>query len=260
MPLLAHRSAGKIINAALQKRHYVALGNMALHSQNFWNVFSRYLTGKGEYPHVFSVRTPTGLIKPTLYSYYDLLTLNEIFFRGDYLSKSMDRVVVDIGSNIGLSALYFLSRNTQSHCYLFEPDPRNVERLNKNLSEFKSRFTLSDSAVADKEGPVQFGLDFNSGRYGGLNADFGKFMTVNCVHINTVLKRILSENEVIDILKIDTEGTEISTIAAIDPVYLPKIRKIYIEAEPTTLLHEDFFHQNQYGTVCQLTSKSPGTQ
>ncbi len=256
MALLAHRSAGKILGAAFQKRHYVALGKMAMQSADFWDTLSRYLTGKGSYPHRFEVRTPTGLIRPTLYSYYDLLTLNEIFFRGDYLSGPDDRVILDIGSNIGLSALYFLSRSPDARCYLYEPDPRNVERLKDNLKDHSVRTLINDCAVADQEGIVRFGLDETSGRYGGLKVDFGKFTTVQCVHINSVLKRVLAENDHIDILKIDTEGVEIPTVAAIDRAYLPKIRKIYIEAEPTTKLHPEFFHQHQYGTVCQLTAKS----
>jgi len=44
----------------------------------------------------------------------------EIFCRLDYLAKTDIKVVVDIGSNIGISALYFLSRNKQAKCYLFE--------------------------------------------------------------------------------------------------------------------------------------------
>lgn len=256
MALLAHRSAGKIIEAALQKRHYAAFARMARFSGSFWDTLSRYLTGKGDYPTRVPVRTPLGTIRPTLYSYYDLLTLNEIFFREDYPASPSDRVVVDIGSNIGLSALYFLTRGPDAHCHLFEPDPRNVDRLKDNLSAFADRFDLSDSAVADQTGSVRFGLDLTSGRYGGLKVDFGNFTTVDCVHINTVLKTISDRHAGIDILKIDTEGAEIQTIAAIDPAYLLKIKKIYIEAAPDRDIHPGFFRQRQYGTVCQLRNKA----
>jgi FkbM family methyltransferase len=112
--------------------------------------------------------------------------------------------------------------------------------------------------VADQTGTVRFGLDVNSGRYGGLKVDFGQFTMVQCVHINSVLEKILGQHERIDILKIDTEGTEIDTIAAIDEKYLSKIGKIYIEAEPKINLHPEFFQRKQYGTVCQLTNKSVG--
>lgn len=257
MALLAHRSAGKIMEAVLQRRHYVAFGKMALLSGSFWDVFSRYLTGKGEYPTACEVRTPSGPVKPTLHTFYDLLTLNEIFFREDYPATAADRVIVDIGSNIGLSALYFLTRGPETHCTLFEPDPRNVGRLKENLADFSQSYDLNECAVADQAGTVRFGLDVTSGRYGGLKSDFGHSTMVQCVHINTALKKTLDRHGRIDILKIDTEGSEIETIAAIDKTLLPRIRKIYIEAEPTTKLHPEFFTQKQYGTVCQLINKQP---
>lgn len=230
---------------------------MIVMADNFTDTLARYLSGKGEYPATVPIRTPAGLIRPKLYSYYDLLTLNEIFFREDYSAKRSDRVIVDIGSNIGISALYFLTQSPTSHCYLFEPDPRNVERLKENLGGFTERVTLSDSAVADQTGIVRFGLDVTSGRYGGINVDFGNFTTVQCLHINQVLSNVLTERPHIDILKIDTEGAEIPTVAAIDEMYLPKIRKIYIEAEPRSELHPNYFTQRQYGTVCQLENKNP---
>jgi FkbM family methyltransferase len=252
MPLLAHRSLSKILGAAFQKRHYRAAVQMGLQTTDFFDVFKRYLSGKGNYPFTCSVRTPTGIIKPTLYSYYDLLTLNEIFFRNDYPATSNDKVIVDIGSNIGLSALYFLTRTSDATCTMFEPDPKNVERLTHNLENFHGRYLIKEAAVSDQTGQLKFGLDVISGRYGGLGVDFGHFITVSCVHINTVLKEVLAQHDHIDILKIDTEGSEIKTIKAIAPDFLMKIKKIFMEAEPTESLHPDFFSQRQTGTVCQL--------
>ena len=72
-----------------------------------------------------SVNTPVGMYDMTLYSCHDILTVNEIFCRNDYPASQDLRVVVDIGSNIGISAAYFLTRNNQVRCYLFEPDPKN---------------------------------------------------------------------------------------------------------------------------------------
>src|SRR5688572_9903353 len=102
----------------------------------------RYTFGTGRYPVQIPVRTPLGWLSPTLYSHHDLLTLNEIFCRLDYAVGPTPRVVVDVGSNIGLSALYFLTRDPSVRCYLFEPVPQNVERLRGNLAGFEERFTL----------------------------------------------------------------------------------------------------------------------
>ncbi len=44
-------------------------------------------------------------------------------------------VVVDFGSNIGISALYFLTRNQDIKVYLFEPVPQNILRLKKKTNK-----------------------------------------------------------------------------------------------------------------------------
>lgn len=254
MPVLAHRSIDKLVQSAFQPRHYKALLNMSRRSGSFLETIHRYLTGKGTYPCRLPVRTPLGEIRPTLYSFYDLLTLNEVFFREDYEAGADDRVIVDVGSNIGLSALYFLTRRPESVCYLFEPDPRNVGRLKENTAAFAARCVINEKAVADLDGPARFGLDVNSGRYGGLTADFGRFTTVQCVHINGVLNAVLAEKGFIDILKIDTEGTEVRTLNAIAPETLRRIGKIYCEAAPGEAFRPEGFRQEQYGTVCRYVN------
>jgi FkbM family methyltransferase len=145
---------------------------------------------------------------------------------------------VDVGANIGLSALYFLTRNSQSRCYLYEPLSTNVERLRGNLSPFADRFVLHQVAVADREGRLSFGVE-PTGRYGGLQThqtdDFADragahYIDVECQHINSVLAAVLEKEGKIDLLKIDTEGAEMATVAAIDPIYRRHIGVIYMEA------------------------------
>lgn len=255
MGMFAHRSITQTLRALFEGRHYKALANMAVLSGSFGAVLIRYLTGKGRYPFVCEVKTPLGRIAPTLYSYHDLLTLNEIFFREDYAADGNERVIVDIGSNIGLSALYFLTRNKNATCYLFEPDPRNVERLRGNLSAFTERYILKAAAVADRSGRLEFGLDVISGRYGGLGVETGHSMPVDCVHINEALIDALAQHGRVDLLKIDTEGSELKTIQAIDARLLPKIGKIYCEALPGAPLHSDVFKQTGKGTVTRLVNR-----
>jgi FkbM family methyltransferase len=185
------------------------------------------------------VRTPLGIQTPTVYSHGDVCTVTEIFCRHDYRAGSEAEVVVDIGSNIGLSALYFLTRTPRSRCYLYEPVPSNVARLRANLAAFTDRWTLNEVAVADREGRLSFGVE-STGRYGGLQAfqhqDFlsrwnqASFTEVQCVHINAVLAEVLAREGRIDLLKIDTEGAELDTVAAIDPDYRRRIGVIYVEA------------------------------
>jgi FkbM family methyltransferase len=219
--------------------------------QNVPDALKRYLFGVGTYPVSIPIKTPIGVVNVCLYSRHDMLTVNEIFCRKDYPADRNVSVVVDIGSNIGISALYFLTRNTHSRCYLFEPDPKNVIRLHRQLENFKGRFEVTECAIADQDGQVTFGVE-TSGRYGGIDVAAEESITVQCRHINAVLAEILNKEKTIDIIKIDTEGVEIATVKAIDEKLLKNVKRVFIEAVAEEHLRPEIFVQRTYGPIVQL--------
>jgi FkbM family methyltransferase len=158
-----------------------------------------------------------------------MLTVNEVFCREDYRAGADARVVVDVGSNIGISALYFLTRNPAARCFLYEPVPENVERLRLNLSGFDNRYEVEQVAVADVEGELPFAVE-PTGRYGALDREVADPITVRVRHVNSVLEEVLRREPVIDVLKLDTEGAEARTVEAIREDLLPYVRTIYLEA------------------------------
>jgi FkbM family methyltransferase len=219
-----------------------------------WQALRRYLSGTGRYPWDVAVRTPLGTVTPRLFNRMDLLTLNEIFCRLDYPLDEQPKVIVDLGSNVGLSALYFLTRNQQSRCYLFEPVPENLARLKQNLRSFQDRYVLDPTAVADVDGTVDFGVE-PTGRYGGIGVKTGRSIQVRCRSINAVLEEVLRREDRVDLLKIDTEGAEERTLVAIEPALLDRIGAIYAEARPHRPLLPDWFRQEQYGEVVRLFNR-----
>ncbi len=250
--MIGHRSLTQILSAFFGRHHYIALWNMVRFYPDFAENFQRYIFDSGNYPYHIRIRTPAaGIVQPILYSLHDLLTVNEVFCRHDYFADEKVQVVVDIGSNIGISALYFLTRNQTSRCYLYEPVPRNLARLKTNLAAHEARYVLEPVAVANKCSIVEFGTE-PSGRYGGIGLELAETIQVPCVHINTVLEQVLDKEQRIDILKIDTEGAELDIVQAIRREYLERIQRIYFESPPQNRLYPDLFEQKQYGGVCQL--------
>lgn len=254
---LGARGIHRTAKALLQKEHYVALWNtLWVYDHPFRNLW-RYLTARGDYPYSPAVRTPLGKVYPTLYSFHDLLTVNEIFCRKDYPAAASASVVVDIGSNIGISTLYFLTRNPQSRCYLYEPDPNNVAKLKYNLKDYHNRYVLHQKAVSYHAGKLAFGLE-STGRYGGIGLKTKDIIEVDTVSINQVLESVLAKEIRIDVLKLDIEGLEEETVAAIDGKYLPRIRRIYMEYLSDTPLPNLFpkhFVQVQRGSICQFINR-----
>jgi len=113
-----------------------------------------------------------------------MLTVNEIFCREDYYCNGSVNVVVDLGSNIGLSALYFLSRNDKAKVYLFEPDPKNYRGSNRTWQDM-------NPGIFWKIRPWRMllvHLSLASNRRAGTEDGVatGEYIEVSCLNINDV--------------------------------------------------------------------------
>jgi FkbM family methyltransferase len=256
--MLNHRSFKLIARSAVGPRNYTALARAAWIYECPFAAVSRYFSGGGHYPCSVRVRTPTGPQSVTLFGGQDAITVHEIFCRQDYRCPSPPRVVVDIGANIGVSALYFLTRSSSVYCELYEPDPRNLPKLSHNLRGYRERFTLHEMAVADREGVLSFARE-PTGRYGTLETDSWVWhnpagietdrISVRVAHVNTVLDRAISRHGAVDLLKIDTEGSELATLLAIEPALRASVRHIVIEWAEEDIKLEGFSALRSCDTV-----------
>jgi FkbM family methyltransferase len=247
---IAGRPLNAILSAPVQRRHYVALAGMFAAYPDFTDVCGRYLLGRGTYPTSIKVRTPLGHADIRVDSFHDLLTVNEIFARKDYHAPRDIDVVVDIGSNIGISAIYFLTRNRDSRVFLFEPLPRNIDALKANLRGYEARYVLREVAVGTNNGMVEFGWE-DTGRYGGVGRAGKRRLDVPCRDINDVLAEILREVGRIDVLKIDVEGSEEDLLRHASREHLRRIRRIYAECDGRRIELPGFRHR-QYGPIARF--------
>jgi FkbM family methyltransferase len=165
---------------------------------------------------------------------HDYCTFFEVFCRRDYVVKKSGIVVVDIGSNIGISARFFLE-NGAEFIYLYEPNQENLEYLDKNIVNFFQRYALESKAVSIATGTNLFEFE-TTGRYGRLadksNLDDGiarNTTEVEVIGISDVLASVFLDHGSLDILKIDIEGLEVEIVKAIPTSYLSKIKMIQYE-------------------------------
>lgn len=226
---LRDRDLKRLLAAPLQRRHWRgAFRGLTVYSQPA-EAFRRYVTNTGEYPWSPVLKTPLGPVRPTLTSYHDLLTVHEIFCRQDYGRAQDASVVVDIGANVGLATLFFLTRRADAHVYCFEPDPANIARLRGTLAGLEGRYELDERAVTpDQREQVSF---VPRGRYGHIAGDdHPDAVLLAAVGILEALGNILSHEPEIDLIKIDTEGSESTLLAAIqDSPFQERVRTIVYE-------------------------------
>jgi FkbM family methyltransferase len=154
------------LTAPFRLRNYRAVVGSLRAYENPVDGLSRYVRGTGEYPWTTTLRTPIGPVELLVPHPHDVRTVNEVFCRHDY-GGGTPRVVVDVGANIGVSALYFLTRRPDAVVHAWEPLASNLGTLRRNLAPFAGRAHLHERALAPEAGPATF-LAEPVGRYSGL--------------------------------------------------------------------------------------------
>ncbi|KAE8372301.1 S-adenosyl-L-methionine-dependent methyltransferase [Aspergillus bertholletiae] len=180
---------------------------------------------------------------------------NEIFQAHEYDVATLGKApfIIDVGANIGLFTLYMKEKYPLAKILAFEPAPENFEALNRNLA-----FHMVATAVAY---PYALGAEAGSApltyfpnvpgnstlnmeekkchielfreKYSVTFADdmFGgaREIVVPVNRLSYFLDRFHSEIDVIDLLKIDVEGTEMEVLGGIDDADWHKVQNIVIE-------------------------------
>ena len=252
---IGDRELGVVLSALLKRQHYTAALNLRKVCGNPRDLLGRYLFGYGHYPTDVALKRPDGgEISLRAYTRDDIFTINEVFCRHDYPVLPADRVIVDFGSNIGVSAAYFLTAAPDSFVYLYEPLPTNTQRLRTNLHGFEARYELNEVAVGNMDGQGEFGWE-PTGRYGGVGVQSGQYLSVACIDSNETLQHIIAVNGRIDVLKIDIEGLEGAIIQRLTPAIATRIDRIYAEhvftSNPLAITHDYL----QFGSIARFSRK-----
>lgn len=228
-PARHHRTLKLAFMAVGRWRNYRSIYRVFARCREPIAFLRRYIGNTGRYPAEIAISTPAGPVSINVFSPDDIQTVNEIFFRGDYDTPTRDTVIVDFGSNIGVSAIYFLTRNRDAFVYCHEPLKQNIERFERNLRPFSGRYHLSAMAVGEADGEVDFGYE-PTGRYGGVGRnDTGQSVRVECRDSNNILQEIIDRHGGIDLLKVDIETLEEAVVRRIPAPLAAKIRHILVE-------------------------------
>jgi FkbM family methyltransferase len=122
------------------------------------------------------------------------------------------RTIVDLGSNIGGSVLYFACRYPTARIYGVEPDPGTFRKLQANVAPLENVEVLP-LAVGDRDGRAEF---FPNPRTwaSSLKRTFvtGPAITVQVRTLDTLLDEIGLHR--VDLVKLDIEGSEHDVLRA----------------------------------------------
>jgi FkbM family methyltransferase len=161
--------------------------------------------------------------------YKDIFILREYKF-----SSSTDNpFIIDCGSHIGISVLYFKKIFPRSKIIAFEANPLTFKFLKKNITQNKlEQVAVYNNAVGKKKEEINFYIGdnkkgtWNWGDSAVKNAWYDpniyKTIKVPALRLSTFI------NQQIDLLKLDIEGSELTILEEIEKKF-PLINEIYIE-------------------------------
>ena len=134
------------------------------------------------------------------------------YFRDEQMRFESDRpdpVIIDCGSHIGLSVLYWKHLYPGARITAIEADPTNVHALRRNVGQLPD-MTVIHAAVSDGPGPVKFAT---RGGVTGRMADLCAGDDHVVAEVPTVSLRELLGTSRVDLLKVDIEGSEVAVLS-----------------------------------------------
>jgi FkbM family methyltransferase len=117
--------------------------------------------------------------------------------------------LVDIGANLGYFPLIWVGCNPANSCIAFEPSPRNIDILRRNVkhNHFARHITLMPLAAGAEGGKMSFDTGpVEQTGWGGLIREPSE----RCIEVDVVrVDNVLRSNDPISLLKVDTEGADL---------------------------------------------------
>jgi|GEM_PF-1231076 len=141
----------------------------------------------------------------------------EIFFDETYYLEKTEKSirVIDCGANIGISLLYIKFRAPNAQVVCFEPNPaaRKVLEYTISANRWEHSVVVHPYALSNSEGTATFYVDEDNDTSSG--GSLSQYLSdYKDLHSYSVSVRTLSSfiTEPVDVLKIDTEGSEFAIV------------------------------------------------
>jgi FkbM family methyltransferase len=165
----------------------------------------------------------------------DMNVYRDIFIHTEYAPIAIpdsSALMLDLGANIGASAIWFLSRYPSLRVIAIEPDPVNFQRCQRNLAPYGNRAILVQGAVWSH--PCDLAIQSypsGEGREWGVTVSEATEPGPSTIRAWDLpsLAALAGSGCPIDLLKVDIEGSERQLFSPSARTWLPLVRNICIE-------------------------------
>ena len=163
----------------------------------------------------------------------DMTLIYEILLKSKYRSeyyfpeKIKPEVILDIGGNVGITSIYLASIFPNAIIYTFEPLLENYKILQKNTEQY-GNIKVFNIGLGSKNGSFKVFLSDDSENFGGVSfyseGEGNKtesYTECKVRNINDVIQEL--NISAIDLMKIDTEGSEYDILSCLNDEILRSI-------------------------------------
>src|ERR1700722_3160905 len=142
----------------------------------------------------------------------DVALCQEILLRGqyDWAFSETPKVIVDVGANIGMAAIFYANKSPESKIIAIEPEPSNYQMLKKNTVLYPNITAIhaalwQEDAQLDIFNPGTGNTTFRTQAADKSRSSEGRPM-VRGIRFDTLMKDL--GIGYVDLLKVDIEGSE----------------------------------------------------
>jgi FkbM family methyltransferase len=146
----------------------------------------------------------------------DLLVLSDVFVEAQYAQPKLDNpsLIIDAGSHIGASVVYFANRYPNCRVVGIEPSPSSFSKLVANTAQFPN-VELHNVALTGKDGTISFYERSQGWASSIFPSTEGRQVEVRSVTLGSALTMLKAKH--VDLVKLDIEGCEFDVLTTTPP-------------------------------------------
>lgn len=212
----------KILNSLTKfLNHYKVLGfsGLLLLFKRYFKKNSIIEVNLANYYHPIFLRNNTS----------DITVFYQIFLAESYKFNYgvVPKLIIDCGSNIGLSSVFFKNKFPEAKIISIEPEESNFEILLKNTEKYTDIHCLKSGILNKTTNLIVKPTEYGNWSFVVEEVDYKNNETIPALSISDIIKKFNISQ--IDVLKIDIEGSEKELFNSNYEDWLPNTKIVIIE-------------------------------